>query len=259
MDFLDYSNIGFKAFEFTEKKQEVVNRKRDITDSVFLHHHLHPATLLFIGFNPAALVYVDREVTVTKVTAECQAAMLRHNPKLNFVDWDVLSEDNSRYDAVVAVDEFLTFADTEDDQHQLLEQICDLAQEVVITTLRDYKNQGFKDREFSVPSVIRNTGSSRLFLEYHDYDLHDRNAWIRSIYQMDEDDCLSWQGFKCRQMFFKQCAKFSIDAGARDFLVHKNLMYKSLMRKNYEHVISMKFGQDGHNSPNRQHSKQSST
>ena len=47
--------------------------------------------------------------------------------------------------------------------------------------------------------------------------------------------------FDRRSMFFKQMAKFSIDAGAKEFYVHKNLMYKSLIRKNYEHVISISF------------------
>jgi hypothetical protein len=42
-------------------------------------------------------------------------------------------------------------------------------------------------------------------------------------------------------MYFKQLAKFSMDAGASDFIVHKNLMYKSVIRKNYEHVISIRF------------------
>ena len=36
-------------------------------------------------------------------------------------------------------------------------------------------------------------------------------------------------------------AKFSIDAGANNFYVHKNLMYKSLIKKNYEHVITISF------------------
>jgi len=44
-----------------------------------------------------------------------------------------------------------------------------------------------------------------------------------------------------RTLFFKQLAKFTMDAGASNFLVHKNLMYKSLIKKNYEHVISIHF------------------
>jgi hypothetical protein len=47
--------------------------------------------------------------------------------------------------------------------------------------------------------------------------------------------------FQRRTMFFKQLAKFSMDNGAVNFLVHKNLMYKSLIKKNYEHVVSIQF------------------
>jgi hypothetical protein len=42
-------------------------------------------------------------------------------------------------------------------------------------------------------------------------------------------------------MYFKQLAKFSTDAGAGGFSVHKNLMYKGLTSKGYEHVITIKF------------------
>jgi len=42
-------------------------------------------------------------------------------------------------------------------------------------------------------------------------------------------------------MYFKQLAKFSLDNGASNFIVHKNLMYKGLVKKNYEHVISITF------------------
>jgi hypothetical protein len=51
----------------------------------------------------------------------------------------------------------------------------------------------------------------------------------------------AWGPFARRAMFFKQLAKFSHDAGAVGYNVHKNLMYKSLIKKNYEHVISIRF------------------
>ena len=175
-------------------------------------------------------------------------------PNLKHVPWDHLVTDGDKFDAVISMDEFLTFAEDEQSQHRLLDQICNMTTQVAIITLRDYKNQGFKDREFSLPSVIRGEDQSRIYLEYNDYDLHDRNAWIRDVYEIQGNDCVAHRGFSCRQMFFKQCAKFSLDAGAKEFLVHKNLMYKSLIKKNYEHVISIKFGQNGHNNPNRYNS-----
>ena len=56
---------------------------------------------------------------------------------------------------------------------------------------------------------------------------------------MQNSNTQSYGPFARRNMFFKQLAKFSIDAGAKEFHVHKDLMYKSLIRKNYEHVISI--------------------
>ena len=143
---------------------------------------------------------------------------------------------------MVAVDEFLTFADTEQEQQQNISKLCGLSRGVVITTLRDYKNLDFKDREFSTPALVRTENGNRVFLEHHEHDATDRNAWRRSVYQIENQILKSYVGFQCRNMFFKQCAKFSIDAGAREFLVHNNIMYKGMIKKNYEHVISMRFG-----------------
>ena len=47
--------------------------------------------------------------------------------------------------------------------------------------------------------------------------------------------------FARRTMYFKQLANFSLAAGSTDFIVHKNLMYKGLIKKNYEHVITITF------------------
>ena len=82
---------------------------------------------------------------------------------------------------------------------------------------------------------------TKLFLEYHHYDFADRNSWSTTVYEMHGANAATTGPFARRSMFFKQMAKFSIDAGAKSFYVHKNLMYKSLIKKNYEHVISISF------------------
>jgi hypothetical protein len=247
MRFINYTDIVFRSYQFTDKKQEAVTRKYEIIKSVLDHYRLQPQSFLFVGFNPAIFAGIGKDITVTQVSDTCLEAIKQINPNIKHVPWDHLIVDRDRFDVVVAIDEFLTFAESEEAQKRTLEQICQLSKVIAITTLRDYKNQGFKDREFSLPSVIKTHDSTRIFVEYHDYDMQDRNAWIRSVYEIEGDNVRANRGFCCRQMFFKQCAKFSIDAGAQEFLVHKNLMYKSLIKKNYEHVISIKFRQDGHN------------
>jgi hypothetical protein len=88
---------------------------------------------------------------------------------------------------------------------------------------------------------VRNSRDSKIFLEYHDYDYNDKNAWKTIVHEMTGLDIKVIGPFARRSMYFKQMAKFSIDAGAKEFYVHKNLMYKSLIKKNYEHVISISF------------------
>ena len=78
-----------------------------------------------------------------------------------------------------------------------------------------------------------------VFLEYHKYEYSDKNAWTTTVYELQGSNTKSYGPFSRRAMFFKQLAKFNIDAGAQQFYVHKDLMYKSLIRRNYEHVISI--------------------
>jgi hypothetical protein len=256
MNFIDYSEIAYNAFGFSSKQQETAKRKQDIIDTVVAHYGVKPRSVLFVGFNPAILNYDSSvSVTVTQVTDDILDYLRQHNPAIKNLAWDHALPGEDSFDLVVAMDEFLTFAETETEQQANLSKICNLASSLVITTLRDYKNQSFKDREFSIPSVVKGETSDRIYLEYHDYDQQDRNAWIRNVYEISGSTLGSWQGFNCRQMFFKQCAKFSIDAGAQDFLIHKNIMYKSLIKKNYEHVISIRFSNNGRKQPSRQYSQ----
>jgi hypothetical protein len=140
----------------------------------------------------------------------------------------------------IATDEFLTFAEDDLDQQRLISQLSKTAR-TVITTVKDYKNQEFKDREYSQPAIIRNDDEVTAFTEIHIWDKTDKNNWQTRVYELNKDDSLHHGIFKRRALFFKQLAKFTKDAGARNFLVHKNLMYKSLIKKNYEHVISIRY------------------
>jgi len=141
------------------------------------------------------------------------------------------------------MDEYFTFANSDQAQQDSILNICNLATHFVISTVRDYKNQDFKEREFSQPAIIRAGNTSKLFLESHEWSYQDRTRWNTMVYEITEPTSTmkSYGVFERRTMYFKQLAKFSMDAGAVNFLVHKNLMYKSLIKKNYEHVISIQF------------------
>jgi hypothetical protein len=241
MTFADYTDAVLSALIFNPRFDDVVARKQEILDGVYRTENLEPTTILFVGFNPAILSCKANTIAVTEISDQAQAFLKSKNVKFNYIDSADLPKHQKQFQCVVAMDEYFTFADSDQAQQDKIAKICNLATAFVVSTVRDYKNQDYKDREFSQPVSVRNGKDTRIFLENHDWDLKDRTLWDTMIYEIEGSSLKTYGIFDRRTMFFKQLAKFSMDAGAVNFLVHKNLMYKSLIKKNYEHVVSIQF------------------
>ena len=239
--FAGYTETSVNAFEFNPKSQEVVDRKQEILQSIAQHHGTNPTSVLFYGFSPMMLGAGYKQLAVTQITAQTKKFLDNRGVKYTYVAEEDLGNYRKSFDWVVATDEYFTFARTEEEQQEKIQLACNLAKNVVVTTLRDYKNQDFRDREFSQPLAVHDHNDTKLYLEYHHYDFNDKNSWSTTVYEMHGCNALTYGPFARRSMFFKQMANFSITAGAKQFYVHKNLMYKSLIKKNYEHVISISF------------------
>lgn len=236
--FLQYSNILLDGFVSNPKSVEVINKKRDLLEDVLDYYGLDTSNILFVGFSPWCLALDRQQFSITEVGPEVLAYLNQEECKYDYVDSNNL--ESKKYSVVIAADEFFTFADSDQGQRVLVEQLAKAAKNLIITTLRDYKNQDFKDREFSQPIMIRGA-SQKIYLEHYDYDIKDKNASVSRTYVINGNTSEMHGPFARRNMYFKQLAKFSIDAGAQNFYVHKNLMYKSVIKKNYEHVITIKF------------------
>jgi len=243
MTFTDYTDAVLSALIFNPRLDNVVARKQEILDGVYRTENLDPQNILFVGFNPAILSSTARNISVTEISDQAQSFLKSKGIKFTYIPEADLSNYKKSFDCVIAMDEYFTFADSDQAQQIAIARICNLATAFVISTVRDYKNQDFKDREFSSPALVRSGSTSKIFLESHDWDMKDRTRWNTMVYEIDQpsDAMKSYGVFERRTMFFKQLAKFSMDAGAVNFLVHKNLMYKSLIKKNYEHVVSIQF------------------
>jgi hypothetical protein len=241
MTFADYTDAVLSALTFNPRFDDVVARKQEILDGVYRTENLDPTSILFVGFNPAILSCKSKTISVTEISDTAQAFLKSKNVKFTYIDPADLSKYQKQFQCVVAMDEYFTFADSDQEQQDKIAKICNLATAFVVSTIRDYKNQDYKDREFSQPVSVRNGKDTRIFLENHDWDLKDRTLWNTMIYEIEGSSLKTYGIFDRRTMFFKQLAKFSMDAGAVNFLVHKNLMYKSLIKKNYEHVVSIQF------------------
>lgn len=239
--FATYTNISINALEFNPRGQDIINKKQEIISAVAAHYSSNPVSMLFVGFSPLILGITYKQIYVTNITDETKNYLDKSAVKYTYIEPKDLLQYKKQFNWVVASDEYFTFASSEDEQRLSIELLASLAKDLIVTTLRDYKNQDFKEREFSQPLAVHNQKDHKIFLEYHNYDFNDKNAWTTSVYELLGDTSQAYGPFDRRSMYFKQMAKFSIDAGAKNFYVHKNLMYKSLIKKNYEHVISISF------------------
>lgn len=235
--FIDYSDVIFDAFILNAKRTEIVDKKYEIIDKINEYYNVGCSSILFVGFNPAILKSNAQEIFVVEVSDKVYDWLAKQGIKVNRYS------SPRKFDNVVAFDEYLTFASSEEEQQALIKNLCQSCQGIAITTVKDYKNQDFKDREYSQPAMIRSNNQLTAFTEIHNWSQKDKNAWDTAVYQMQGSTVEFKGSYARRALFFKQLAKFSTDAGSTNFLVHKNIMYKSLIKKNYEHVISICFEQ----------------
>lgn len=235
--FEKYNDILLDAFRDNLRGAELAQKKLSILQDLIDSHDIDAASVLFIGFSPSML-NINIPIMVSYVSQEVCDYLDSKQISYTYVDPADLKDNMA--DVTVAFDEFLTFADSDSDQKRLVELVCRITRHCVVTTLRDYKNQDFKDREFSQPIVIKDHQTKKIFFEHYEYDSLDRNSYHGTNYIIVDDGVIVIGPFDRRNMFFKQLAKFSLDAGASNFLIHKNLMHKSIIKKSYEHIITIR-------------------
>ena len=235
-NFNSYNSVLLSAFKSNYKRAEIISRKVQLLNDVYGHYNTRPASELYIGFNPAMLTSRTSKMFVMGVSSADFADIQQTVPSLRKID--NLNELPGTVEVAISGDEFYTFFDSEEEQKTFLNQLRSVVTGFSITTLRDYKNQDFKEREFSFPALVKNEDGNTIYLEHHEHDIKFKNQWNTMIYEIHNSQMNAHGPYSKRAVYFKQLAKFAADAGFINFLVHKNLMYKSMIRKNYEHVIS---------------------
>tara|TARA_R110000868_G_scaffold250254_3_gene506730 strand:- start:374 stop:1075 length:702 start_codon:yes stop_codon:yes gene_type:complete len=229
-DFTKYNALLLKAYQKYANTRDLVSKKQDIIRSLVT---APKPTILFAGFNPLCLLVdnfgiMEADESVLKFLTEQDKTYIEVDPT-NTTLWDY----------VIATDEYYTFAKDEQDQEQKINILSAITKRSLITTLRDYKNMNHRDKEFSMPISVVNDTDRTIYLEYH---IHcGTKHWDSLVYELDGEDNQTHGPYKRMPMYFKQLAKFSIDGGATTFQVQKNMMWKGLIRRNFEHVISINY------------------
>ena len=238
-EFTDISSAAMSAFNAYQRKEDLINKKQHLLKQVMSGYGTTGATILFLGFDPWIMAeWPDNDIFVGMITSEV-ADFLDANDVLYTRIYDDELNEITPFDIVIAADEFLTYSQ-DNNQRETVNLMSELADELLITTLRDYKNLTPQSKDFSNPTVIKNDENFSVFLEFHNYEYKVKNRWQSFIYE-NGANINTYGPFNRQPMFFKQLAKFAYDAGATNFMVHRDLMFKGLLKKSYEHLISISF------------------
>ncbi len=153
----------------------------------------------------------------------------------------------SPVDTLFAVDEFLTYADSEEHQISLIKQLCTSTKMRLVITVRDYKNDVYRG-EFDKPYYqIDSIGRELVINERTVWSKVDKQAWEHTTYvthfASDDSEVIKTSTINRRALYFKQLAKFCYDAGCRNFQVLQGESYKPLFKRYFENIIIVEFNQ----------------
>ena len=146
-----------------------------------------------------------------------------------------------RFDYVFATDEHFVKSATEAEQVLSINALSKLTNIALYTTLKDYRNMNANQRFFQEPFGVKTPQGEAVIIRKRDWNKADRQQWTNREWIVQNDELTVCAPIECRTMYFKQLAKFSSDAGAKDFQVEKKQMYKPLFSKAFEYIICISF------------------
>ena len=146
------------------------------------------------------------------------------------------------FDYTFAADEHFTKSSTEAEQVMAIEALSKLTNIALYTTLKDYRNMHASQRFFQEPFEVKTPAGEAIIIRKRDWNKSDRQQWTNREWIIQNDELIVCAPVECRTMYFKQLAKFSSDAGAKNFQVEKKQMYKPLFSKSFEYIICISIG-----------------
>lgn len=207
--------------------------KFDILQRLFQNLKIFPKTILLTSFNPVVLLL---EQNFDCIVVADQGLKYSWQSSSKFVD--KISDVKVKVDLTLALDEYFTFAHSEQEQRQLLDEIKKITDGYLITSLQDYKNNAIHKRNHVDAQLINDT----VILQKNIIDKNNRQNWQTNIYFIENQSDLTVIG-SCdrRTMYFKQLAKYSADIGGTNYIVQNNMLYRGFFSKSYEHIITVQF------------------
>jgi hypothetical protein len=234
---VEYWKLIKKIGSYNDKWDEIVATKTFIIENLIKSLDPDAKSILFTSFNPVALALVDHY----NVSIICDDLFASSFDLSQTKTYNSISDIKNKYDIVIALDEYFTYAETENQQRDLMDQLIKSIGGWLITTLQDYKNFA-PHKKNQIDALNINSEHNYIVLENSIADRTDKQIWNHYFYCIrDHLDLMTIGPVTRRTMYFKQLAKYSSDAGSKQYVIQKNLLYKGFFSKNFEHIITVKF------------------
>jgi hypothetical protein len=222
---------------YNNKWDDSVATKAEIFRKLIDSLNPNAKSVLFTGFNPIALYFVNYyDVSIVcsdKISGTFNLDKIEIYPTISTID--------KKFDIVIALDEYFTYAPDEFHQRFAVEQIAKRTNSWLITTLQDYKNFA-PHKKNQIEGISIKNSNNYIVLESSISDKLDKQVWEHYWLCIKNFEMTSCLGPRTRRtMYFKQLAKYASDAGAKQYVIQKNLLYKGFFSKNFEHIITVNF------------------
>jgi len=233
----EYWKLIKEIGSLNEKWDETVFTKADIIDKLIKSIDPAAKTVLFPSFNPI-ISFLENYYDITVV---CDDELFSTFSLTRTKNVERIADLNTSYDIVVALDEYFTYSNDEQSQRDLLDSVVKVTSGWLITTLQDYKNFA-PHKKNQIDAIAISSSNNYIMLESCVADKTDKQLWYHYRFCIKNHSDLTTIGPVTRRtMYFKQLAKYSSDAGSKQYVIQKNLLYKGFFSKHFEHIITVKF------------------
>lgn len=243
-EFAEYYGFIGQYVGDTQKLYDLSKIKTQAIVDTLDNQNIVSKNVLTVGFGviPIGMSQRGYNVTICNCTNACMDFIDSNNLNIEYLDIGPsdLYNSSKKYDIVIAPDEYLTYAGNENQQRNMTNELLSIAKQSVITTVRDFKNMPKHLRNFDEPiAFIYNNDKDVVFFNRRKWHKDDKQLWDNFLYSIDDEGLQILGPITRRTLFFKQLAKYCHDYGVKDYRVQKNLFYKGLFSKTFEHIVSI--------------------
>ena len=253
-DFYDFATLLIDK----DKIEKVIQRKASIIQRAFEEKHKSPERIISLEFHSILVDFALQGLDVSYISEnsklikyvnnlckEFDVKIKNHNMPLDAfcVKYHISKDDHPPYDAVLALDQYFTYATSEDEQRINLHNALSLLHSdgILLTSLMDYKNIKYNNKMFTEPFYISTGGVEHILVSYRKWNQEDSKNWMHYSYAINQTDkkMIAFEPQERQAMFFKQLAYHTATVGWTNFTVHKKLLYKPIYSNSGQYIISV--------------------